>query len=742
MKSIPSDLIDPQAKGAKWVEQMAKHIWDNWNGMGVNSFYGGLDRYQKNRLYSLGKQSNAKYLKVFNVDEDTNETFANIDASIVPVIPKFRRIVNERNGSIEFEAKADAIDPLALKDRKEYEAEEYGKIKVREMLSELNYESPILDTKEVDQPKTEEELAIKMEYAYKHNDAIAIEKRIDAVFADSKIEEVRRKIRENLFDYGIAGTKDWTDPVTGQVLFRAVDPKNLILSYTEDPNFGDVWYVGEVVLKTIDQIRRDAKGSIPEDKLEEVAGKYAGKHENPHNYGSNTPYNKAYDSFKVPVLELSFLTVNREVYERRVDRRGNVRFGRTRFNNQNRKSNDKRQYTVDDNLVWFETNWIVNSDVVYNYGVVSDQKKRPSQLWHSLSSYTLCAPELNEMETIGMTDHLIPIADAVMVAWLKLQNVIAQARPKGIMIEMGALEDVELGEGGEAFEPLELLDLFNQTGTLVYRRINLSGEASNYRPIEELNNGLGTEAAEYFGVIDRYFNFLRSITGFNEVTDGSAPDPRMLNGVAGLADQSTNNAIKHLSEAERSIVERLAESVAIRVLDSIVLKKSKYYDNILGASGVEDIRKNRDSIHRELGIHLSIRGDQAEREELSGDVEKSIQAGQITIADKVAVKNIKNTKQAELLLAYRVKENIKNTQASEDAKMERNGQIQQESARIAEEEKRKTLQEAMAVEEAKIAAKMKADIAVMEKEFELKQKLRLFEIENPERPIDSDKSAA
>lgn len=741
MRTQPNDLIDPDLKGKDWVLQMAKYIWDDWNNNAINSFYGGRNRYEENEKYSLGKQDNAKYLKAFNTQEDSNESFATLDLTVVPVIPKFRRIVNERNGKVAFEVKADAIDPLALDDKKKYEGDTLGDIKVRELLQQSQYDDSMLKSDEMDQPQTEEELAIKMEFGYKHTDAIDTEKRIDAVFTASKIEDVRREIRRCLFDYGVCATKDWTDPTSGEVMFRYCNPKKMIVSYTDDPRFKDIWYVGEIITKTIDQIRNDdVENTLSEDSLEDLAYRFAGKYGNNKNYGSNSTYSKGYDSAKIPVMELTFLTVNRTVYEARVDKRGNEKFGRSSFKNHKKQSTDKKQYLVDDDLVWFETSWIMDSELVYNFGVISDQKKRPSQIWDSLSSFTIAAPEMKDMETTGMVDHIKPIADAIMIAWLKLQNAIAFAKPKGVMIEMGALEDVTLGEGGETFKPLELIDLFTQTGTLVYRKTGIDGVDRNYRPIEELNNGIGDEAARYFELIDRYFAFIRSITGFNEVTDGSAPDPRMLNGVAGLADASTNNAINHLLDAERSVVERLAESVAIRVTDSIVYRKSSFYDNILGAKGVEAMRNNKDSIQREFGIMLDIRGDDTERDNLKGDIDKAMAAGQITIADKTAVNNIKNTKQAELLLAFRVKKNLERMEAETEKREAANRESNENATRISEEEKRKTADLLTKGELAKIDAKKIADKELMELEFDLKKQEKLWDIAHPEEKTDSDKS--
>ena len=142
------------------------------------------------------------------------------------------------------------------------------------------------------------------------------------------------------------------------------------------------------------------------------------------------------------------------------------------------------------------------------------------------------------MKPLGIMEQLVPIADQIQISWYRLQNTINQARPKGIMIELGALEDIPLGSGGQQMKPMDVIDLFNKTGTLVYRKNDIGGKATNYKPIEELENGLGRDAMTYYQVIQNNIEMIRQITGLNEFTDGSTPDARSLTTTAKLSSPS------------------------------------------------------------------------------------------------------------------------------------------------------------------------------------------------------------
>jgi hypothetical protein len=590
------------------------------------------------------------------------------------------------------------------------------------MLTELGLPVDVLSSGEFDQPIEEEELAIKMEFGYKHNMAIDIEKKVDAVFTDGRIKEALTVIRDRLFDSGVAIFKAFTDLETGKVGFRVVNPNNFIVSPTLDPYFKDIWYAGEAVLMTIDEIRRECKASgvdVSEDQLESIAQKHIGNHGNKNSYSVGAIGSFAYDSVKIPVYDGEFLSCNKYWYEKRWDKRGNPVIGGVE--GPSRKSD--REYYSDTDIVVYRHKWIIDTDIMFNYGLKSDVYRKDSHIWDTRLSYLAVAPELNAMETNPMIEQMMPIVDQVVLAWYKLQNVIAKARPKGILIEIGALEDISLGEGGDesaAMSPLSILDMFTQTGVLVYRKLAPDGTASNYRPIEELKNGLGTEAAEYFAVIDKFMSYMAGLIGMNEVTDGSTPDPKLLNGVAGLAQEATSNALHHLLMAERYLIEVLADEIAVRVHDSMTFKKNSVYRNIVAPSNIKSLKQDEGPLHRIYGIAIEYDADSEEKINLQNMINLAIQSGQITIADSIAIKRVRNLKQAELLLAFRIQKNQEKQAALAQADKMGNAEASAIAARAAEEEKRKTFELEAMVKGTLVDKENQWKLVLLEREWELK----------------------
>lgn len=698
-QALPSHDINPKDKGYDWYLENAKAIWSNWSLMGSKSFAGGVGRYNRIKYYSLGKQSIDIYKPMLSVEDKDNTTWMSIDMTPIPVIPKLKRIINSLFRKVEMKPDVEAIDTYSEEDKKEWAMKEYANIKMREILAQTGQSDQILNDGDPNQPKTEEELAIYKDYTWKHNLAIKVEQGLDKVFLDNSMEEKREIIRESIIEKGAGGFRVSTDK-DGKITTRPVDLEAFICSYTADPFMTDLWYAGEVTFPLISELRQ--KTNMSEDQLEDLARKYTNQNGNPAKLGNGTSTSFGYDSSRIPVLDLTFKTWNKNNYEKRTLGNGNFVIGKT----QNKKNDtEKRTYYQDESVDVCTVKWVIDTEFIYEEGYENGMVKKLSRYWDCTLPYIMCAPSLFKMETTSLVEELIPYVDAIHVAWYKLQNVIAQARPKGVQIEIGALEDVSLMGNGEVMTPMQLIDLYTQKGVVIYRRLDASGNVSNYSPISELNNGIGQEAAEYYNIIDRHFGMIKAAVGLNDFTDASTPDPKSLNGVANLAAEATNNALHHIFSSERNILERVCDNSAARVHDSIVFMKSDYYDKSIGKQSVlQTIGSYIKESLREFGIRIKMSPTAQEKAKMELDVNTSLANREITLADKFAILNITNIKQAEQVLAYRIKKNTEDNQKRELEKIKQTTDQQKEAAVVAEEEKRKTMELEIKVKTALINA--------------------------------------
>jgi hypothetical protein len=694
----PSHLIPNSEKNRDWILAYVKAAYKEFNGMNGKIFYGARYTYATIRDYAMGTQSISKYKRMLDVSESENDSWLNIDWSVLPVVSRFRRLALAKLSKRSYNITATPIDIMSQQEVQGYRAKQEVKIRMRSELQSMN--SPLAQENvfkmEDGAPRDMEELQIHMDFSYKHKLGEEIEEVIKNVLNINDYDEIRNKLLEDSFDFGVCGVKEYV--LDGVVRLRHVRPENVITSYCMNRDFSDAQHVGELRMMSLSDIRRQAQEEFTEEQYYDIAEKFVNSFQNPSAMPPKRGVGSDYDSFQIPVLDLEFISINSMDIESRIDKRGN-QIKRVFSKNRKRKAND---YTTTHYKVIYKVKFIVGTEYLFDYGLCTNMKRERANMTETSMSYHLFAPEFYDMRASSIMEQVIPIADSIQLNWFKLQNAIAIARPKGIQIALDAIENIPLGSGGAELTPKEVLDLFNKKGTLVYRYLDPSGNPSPYKPIEEIENGLGRDVTTYYDLITRNMQMLRDITGLNEYVDGSTIDPRTLSNVTRLAEEASNNALFACVQADRMILERVAKSVIVRIQDLIKFKTyHPSYKTALGVETIDYLSGGVDFSYREFGIKIEDKPDIVEREKLKNMAGQYIAAGLIEFEDFVLIENSDNLKKAQYILAYRLKKR-------KEEKLRESMLLQQQNA---------------AVQQQSVAAKGEADIARIEAELGMKMEL-------------------
>lgn len=245
INSFPSHLIDPREKGKEWILQYAKAAWNSWNNDNPREiFYNARYRYEVYKSYAMGNQSINKYKPLMGIDEESRETWLNIDWTVIPIVPKFRRIALGKLSKVDYNIVATPIDALANEETEDYFAKTKAKILMRQEAMKIDpslLESPALQL-EPNEARDLEELEMQMKYTHKHQMSLEAEQGIKLVLEQNQIDKLRDRIREDLFDYGVAGYKEFIDS-NGAIKIRAVNPRNIIINHCKKNDFSDASYI-------------------------------------------------------------------------------------------------------------------------------------------------------------------------------------------------------------------------------------------------------------------------------------------------------------------------------------------------------------------------------------------------------------------------------------------------------------------------------------------------------------------
>ena len=278
--SFPDQVVPNEEKQSlEYGLQVARAIEGEWfrNNRGGDRFTANFQEYHRRRLYARGEQPIQKYKDELSINGDLS--YLNLDWKPVPVVPKFVDIVVNGMSQRNYEIKAYAQDPVAQKKKTEYAKNIMLDMKKYDQLMALTQQTGrnFFSTDDPQSlPKNKEEFELHMQMDYKESVELATEQLINNCLDKNKYDEVRKRIIQDLVICGIGAAKTEYNKSNG-LQVKYVDPANLVYSYTEDPNFDDLYYIGEVKQVSLSEIAKLFPYLTPED-LEQIQ-KYPGNND-------------------------------------------------------------------------------------------------------------------------------------------------------------------------------------------------------------------------------------------------------------------------------------------------------------------------------------------------------------------------------------------------------------------------------------------------------------------------------
>lgn len=731
--AYPRNDIDPKDKNKAWGLLYLKAAWNDWNySIPRTVFYNAADKYEEQRLYAIGKQPVNKYKKLMGVDEQTNQTFLNLDWSISPFIPKLRDIAISKLVQQEYNIVATPIDPQAKTETDKIYADYKAKIAIRDLMRQQNPElanHPLIAA-QPGEPMDMEELEMRIDFGEQFNRSKDAEQAAQLAFYQNGIAQYRRHQYEICWDCGVIGYKDLLG-MDNKPRFREVNPEAVVTNYCRFADFRDLIHAGEVIdvsLIDLAELREEDGTSVfSDDQLMQLAMDVAGKWSNPSLVGRSTNYFKGYDKFKVKVLDMQFYSWNDYTFEKNTNRRGNPTFNRAEYG---KKNNVKEKYFSKRVKVVYEAKWIIGTDYVYDFGLMKDMKRSTDakKKAETKLSYKFFAPNFYEMRALSMMERLIPIADQYQMTLYRIQNWKARMVASGWWIDLDSLENIALNKGGENMTPKQVLNMFFETGILAGRSKDVMGNNINYKPILPMENSSVQELLGLWDDLSRSADMARSIVGLNDLTDATTPQARTGNGVADIAVQGTNNSLFPLQFAEKYLLQQLAEDMVQRTQQALRKGNVEGFAKALNSNTLNFMSIAPDISMREYGIMLDERPTEDQRQNLMMSLQNDIGQGFLDSSDALFVLNVYNIKQAQQMLAYKVK---KNKQAKVQEAMMNQQQViqgQQQSAQMTEEAKRQTAQLLQQLELEKIDRQGQWDMQL--KQLDLQGQQQVAQMDN------------
>jgi hypothetical protein len=717
---FPSQVVSDAEKSSwEYGEQVAKAIEYEWFSQGRtngNRYLTTWNNYNRLRLYARGEQPVQKYKDELSINGDLS--YLNLDWKPVPIISKFVDILANGISAKDYDINAYAQDPESLTKRTNYAkmlAEDiFAKDTMKQITEQLGSDLSRTTISQEELPTTKEELELHMQLSYKQAIEIAEEEAINHVLDQNRFDLIKRRINYDLVTCGIAACKTNFNLANG-ITVDYVDPAYMVYSYTEDPNFEDIYYVGEVKGVTIPELKKQFP-NIPNEELEKIQQNKGNRN---YIYGWG-----AFDENTVQVLYFEYKTYTDQVFKIKETPYG-LQKALEKPDTFNPPENDNFERVGRSIEVLYKGVKVLGTNTMLQWEMAENMTRPFADTTKVEMNYAICAPRIYKGRIDSIVSRITGFADMIQLTHLKLQQVIARIVPDGVFLDMDGLAEVDLGNGTN-YNPAEALNMYFQTGSVVGRSLTQDGELNRGKiPVQELATNSGqAKIQSLIQTYNYYLQMIRDVTGLNEARDGSLPDRDTLVGLQKIAAQQSNIATKHVNNASLWLTLRACENIAKKIGDMLeypltanALKES------ISTFDTETLREiDHLSLH-DFGIFLDLEPDEEEKAQLEQNIQVALSGGGIDLEDAIDIRQIRNLKLANQLLKQKRKQKEQRDQQIQERQIQLTAQANADAAeKAAEVELQK--QQALAEKELQIEqGKSQFEIQRMQTEAEIKRQL-------------------
>jgi hypothetical protein len=384
-----------------------------------------------------------------------------------------------------------------------------------------------------------------------------------------------------------------------------------------------------------------------------------------------------------------------------------------------KEKSDNQQIIPDTNWNIYRGVYIPDCDLLLEWGLKDNmiRPQDPKEIGNAEFSYSFYAPQIFLMRNMAIPEKIEAAVDGMIFALLKIQQCIARSRPPGAIINEDALQAIDYGLG-DANKDIDYKKLFDQTGDLYYKGRDAEGNPIP-APITELANaGFLPQLQGYMEDYRFHYQILKDELGEDPQLMSAALQPRVTGQNVEASQLQAEYATDYIYNAYAECMKITARKVSCLLKDSIDYGSSAYRkivnkENIKGRIFTTDIKF--------LPTQYEVMKFEAMMNEAMRSTPELVlflnpfQLMRIAQEDvKLAELFFRNGQKK--MIAHQQQVNMQNQQATFEAQVT--------SAKVAEEEKRKTKQEEGDVEikKAQMTAEAQNRTSVLNGIFAMLQK--------------------
>lgn len=578
----------------EWGKQLAQDIESKINGGSSSYFWVRNQRWKTNRNYANGRINMQRFMDLLEFNGKTN--YVNINWQCIYIV---NRIVSGLVGRWMQKSEkitVKATDTLSLKQKDdEYEVVELI-LRNKQQLQKLQDESGIPMMPQTQLPEDEEELKLWQNQFQRLPEEILYEMGInDVLSANGWFDVLKEKMLHDSAETGFVGTYTWLDS-EGVVHVEWLKPENCFYSYSSYPDFRDTSWRGVMRTKKISELRKQyGKEFHPNNPLalsEEELFTIAQSSKEYQLYDNitwitewNVTFLRPYDEWNVDVMEFELKTVDVEPYTIVTTKKNKSTIVKKGKPN---KLADNEEILEDSRINIYRGVYIRSMQRMVEWGLKKNmiRPQDPKEMGNAEFSYSFYMVQSYDMTCLGIPEKIQECADQMIIARLRIQQLVATSRPPGTAVNWRAVQNIDygLGEGNKA---IDFKKLFDQTGSFYYNDKDAEGNPIGI-PFQEIPNvGFLPQLEGYIKLYQYHYGVMKDELGEDPNLISQALQPRVTSGNVEVSQQTAANATDYYYSAYINCLADTARKVSCLLKDSVVYGSS-VYRNVFGETQIED----------------------------------------------------------------------------------------------------------------------------------------------------------
>jgi len=488
---------------------------------------------------------------------------------------------------------------------------------------------------------------------------------------------LKQRLLHDSAEVGLVCTYTWMDE-EGEVHVQWIRPENAIYSYSDFPDFRDTTYRGHILSMKISEIRarygKASGGTLSEEDifmLAQSCKEYQLTDKIKWMQDWNVSWLRPYDEWNIDLMKFEIRTLDSDGYTvTKTKKNGStiIRKGKPEKIDENQEYLEEKKWNIYEGVYCPVTQKMIHWGIKKNMIRPQD----PKEIGNAEFSYSFYMYDPYDMRNVAVPEKIEEPIEQMILARLKIQQMVAKMVPAGASIDVDALQELDLGLG-DSVKPLEVQKIWEQTGKLYYRGRDAEGNRIPV-PITELaNTGFAPQLQALIQLYQFHYQVLKDELGEDPNLMNQAAQPRVAASNIEASRVLANNATEYMYDAYIYVMEESCKKIACLLNKSVTYGAKKYRD-LLKQEDVKD--RNFVATVRMLPTELEIANLQAM---MNNSIASNPQL--IIYLDPFKAMRIakENVPLAELYFRQAQKRYIKTEQEKAQSNSEQNAQIQQAS---------------------------------------------------------------